>query len=66
MKQPIYISSLTFTGDTIAGLVDTAKSARTGLLWAGVYGFWLGIGLGIVLALVGVLGTIRTRPREVA
>ena len=66
MKQPIYVSSLTFTDDTIAGLVDTAKSARTALLWARVYGFWLGIGLGIVLTLVGMLGTIRTRPREAA
>ena len=66
MEMPVYISSLVFTDDTIADLVDTARSARTQLLWAKVYGFWLGIGVGIVLTLVGVLGIIRTRPKEVA
>ena len=65
-KMPVYISSLRFTDDTIADLVDTAGSARSMLLWAKVYGFWLVIGVGIVLTLVGVLGAIRTRPREVA
>ncbi len=66
VKMPVYISSLKFTDDTIADLVDTAESARSMLLWARVYGFWLVIGVGIVLTLVGVLGAIRTRPREVA
>lgn len=66
MKMPVYVSSLSFTDDTIADLVDTAGSARSMLLWARVYGFWLGIGVGIVLTLVGVLGAIRTRPREMA
>lgn len=63
MKMTVYASSLTFTDDTITDLVDTAKSARTALLWARVYGFWLGIGVGIVLTLVGVLGTIQTKPK---
>jgi len=66
MKMPVYVSSLTFTDDTIADLVDTARSARSMLLWAKVYGFWLVIGVGIVLTLVGVLRAIRTRPGEVA
>lgn len=66
MEMPVYISSLTFTDDTIADLVDTAKSARTQLLWARVYGFWLGIGVGFVLILVAALGATRTRPREMA
>jgi len=66
MKMPVYISSLRFTDDTITDLVDTARSARSMLLWAKVYGFWLVIGVGIVLTLVGVLGAIRTRPREMA
>ena len=61
MEMPVYISSLTFTDDTIADLVDTAKSARTQLSWATVYGFWLGIGVGIVLVLVGMLGATRSR-----
>ncbi len=65
-KMPVYVSSLRFTDDTITDLVDTAGSARSMLLWARVYGFWLGIGVGIVLTLVGMLGAIRTRPREVA
>ena len=60
MKMPVYISSLRFTDDMIADLVDTARSARSMLLWAKVYGFWLVIGVGIVLTLVGVLRTIRT------
>lgn len=64
-EMPVYVSSLRFTDDTITDLVDTARSARSMLLWARVYGFWLGIGVGIVLTLVGVLGAIRTRPGEV-
>ncbi len=66
MKMPVYVSSLSFTNDTITDLVDTAGSARSMLLWARVYGFWLVIGVGIVLTLVGVLGAIRSRPGEVA
>jgi len=66
LKTPVYISSLSFTDDTIADLVDTASSARTMILWATVYGFWLGIGVGIILTLVDVLGAVRTRPRKMA
>jgi len=66
MIVPIYISDIKFTDDTITDLVDIAGSARTQLLWAKVYGFWLCLGLGIVLMLVGVIGVIRTRPREAA
>ncbi len=62
----VYDSNLVFTDDTIDRLVDKASDARTTLLWARVYGFWLGILLGIVLTLVGVLGAIRIRPKEVA
>lgn len=62
-KMPTYVSSLRFTDDTIAHLLSTAKSARSMLLWAKVYGFWLVIGLGILLMLVGILGAIKTRER---
>ena len=66
MIVTIYISDIKFTDDTITDLVDIARSARTQLLWAKVYGFWLVLGLGIVLMLVGVVGIIRARPREAA
>jgi len=62
---PVYISTLVFTDDTIAELVDTASDARTGLLWARVYGFWLVVGLGIALMVVGALGIVRARPKGV-
>jgi sporulation protein YlmC with PRC-barrel domain len=61
MEMTVYDSNLTFTDDTIADLIDTAKSARTLILWATVYGFWLVIGVGIVLTLVGVIGIVRAR-----
>jgi len=60
MKMPVYVSSLRFTNDTITDLIDTASSARSMLLWAKVYGFWIVIGVGIILTLVGVLRAIRT------
>jgi hypothetical protein len=63
LKTPFYISSLSFTNDTIADFIDTAGSARSMILWATVYGFWSGIGVGIVLTLVGGLGAIRTKPK---
>ena len=66
MKVAYFISDIKFTDETMADLFDTAKSARTQLLWAKVYGFWLGIGLGAVLTLGGVLGIILTRPKRAA
>ena len=66
MIVTIYISDIKFTDDTITDLVDIAGSARTQLLWARVYGFWLVLGLGIVLTLAGVVGIIRAKPREPA
>ncbi len=64
-QMPVYVSSIKFTDETIAEMVDTAKSARMLLLWAQVYGFWLAIGVGIVLILMGLVGAIRFRPRVV-
>lgn len=60
-KMPFYSSTLQFTDETIAELVDKASSGRTMLLWASVYGFWIVIGLGIALMLVGVVKNIRTK-----
>lgn len=59
--DPVYISSIQFTEDTIAYLVDTASSNRGMLLWGSVYGFWIVIGLGIALMLVGVVVNVRAR-----
>jgi hypothetical protein len=61
MKVPYYISSISFTDDTIEELVDTAESARSMILWATVYGFWIAIGLGVVLILVGVVMSRQTK-----
>jgi hypothetical protein len=59
MKVPYYISSISFTEDTIADLVDTASSARTLILWLSFYGFWIIIGVGAALAIAGVVMSIR-------
>jgi len=56
---PIYINSMTYTSQTVDELVDLAQSSRSLILWASVYGFWVVIGLGGVLTLVGVVRAIR-------
>ncbi len=60
MKIPYYISSIGFTEDTIDELVDTAKDARSMILWATVYGFWIAIGVGAALIVTGVVMFART------
>lgn len=62
MEIPSYISSISFTDDTVDKFVDRAASARSMLLWATVYGFWIAIGLGCALILGGVVMAFRTRP----
>ncbi|HEY40319.1 MAG TPA: DUF3068 domain-containing protein [Dehalococcoidia bacterium] len=61
MSIPVYISSIQFTDATISEMLDTASNARTLLLWATVYGFWIAIGLGLALILAGVLVANRSR-----
>jgi hypothetical protein len=61
MIIPVYISSIQFTEDTISEMVDTASSARTMILWASVYGFWIVVALGIILILAGLLVGYRAR-----
>jgi hypothetical protein len=60
LEVPVYIFSLKFTEDTITDLVNTTSGVRSMLLWAKVYGFWLGVGLGTILMLVGVVRAILT------
>jgi len=60
-EVPYYISSISFTDETVDELVDTAKGARSLILWATVYGFWTAIGVGVVLIAVGVVIAIRAK-----
>ena len=57
---PVFINSMSFTDDTVADMVDTAESTRSLILWATVYGFWIVIGLGVVLTLGGVTVAARS------
>ncbi len=59
---PIFVTYIAFTSDTSDEMVDLAKSTSSLILWASVYGFWIAVGLGAVLTLVGVMRGIRTRP----
>jgi hypothetical protein len=59
MKIPYYISSISFTDDTIDDLVETATDAHSMILWATVYGFWIAIAVGAALIAVGVVMAIR-------
>lgn len=59
MKAPYYISSISFTEDTIADLVSTATDARSMILWATFYGFWIAIGVGAALIVIGVVIAVR-------
>lgn len=58
--MPVYINTMSFTDDTITDMVDTADGARSLILWATVYGFWIAIGLGAALMLGGL--TVATKP----
>ena len=58
-ENPAFISDVKFTDGTIADLVDTAQSARTQLLWFGIYIPWIVIGLGGILTVVGVVTIVR-------
>jgi hypothetical protein len=61
MKVPYYISSIEFTDETIAELIDDAEGNRSMILWASFYGFWIAIVAGVVLIVVGVVMAIRTK-----
>jgi hypothetical protein len=57
----IYVNSMAFTSETIDEMADLAKSSRSMILWASVYGFWIAIAVGVVLIVVGVVMAIRTK-----
>jgi len=62
MKVPYYISSISFTDETITELVDDAAGNRSMMLWATVYGFWIVIGVGAALVVTGIV--MATRAKE--
>jgi len=59
-KMPIYINTMSFTSETVDEMVDLAKSTSNLILWASVYGFWILIGVGGVLLLIGIINTVRS------
>ncbi len=54
-----YDDNLTFTDETVAGLIDDANAARTQVALAKNLVPWLSIGSGILLVLVGVFLVIK-------
>ena len=57
--KPTLINNMSFTSDTTSEMVDLAKSTSSLILWASVYGFWIVMGLGSVLTLVGIVSATR-------
>lgn len=49
--MPAFMGNVRFAEDTIAGLMDTARSARWKLLWFRTYIPWIAIGLGVALVM---------------
>ena len=60
-KIPYYISSISFTQETIDEMVDLAESSRSLILWTTLYGFWIAIGVGAALVVTGVVIAIRSK-----
>ncbi len=59
MAIPTLINNMAFTSDTTSEMVDLAKSTSSLILWASVYGVWIVVGLGAVLALAGIVRAKR-------
>jgi hypothetical protein len=58
---PFFVNNMAFTSDTSNEMVDKAKSSSNLILWATVYGFWIAVGLGIVLVLAGSIMSTRSK-----
>ena len=62
--EEVYRSVVVYAEETIVDLMDTAKSARTMLLWFRTIIPWLLIGLGAVMVLIDVLVLPRIQARR--
>ncbi len=51
---PKMINEVSFADDTVAAMADYASATRTKILWAGTYGVYGALGLGLILVLVGL------------
>lgn len=54
-KTPIYVSSIRYTDATIDEMVQEADKISNFVLWSKTYGFWLAIGIGGALFLLGLI-----------
>ncbi|AKG53082.1 hypothetical protein DGWBC_0397 [Dehalogenimonas sp. WBC-2] len=52
-SMPVLTNESHFTQATIDEMAEEAASNRSLILWASVYGFWMAIGLGLVLIVIG-------------
>lgn len=50
-----FVNDSTFNQATIDEMVDYAQSTKSLIMWASVYGYWIVLGLGVVMVLVGML-----------
>ena len=64
---PVQIASVQYAEETIVNLMDTARSARTMLLWFRTLLPWITIGIGavIVVSFAAILAVTRVRHREI-
>lgn len=53
-SMPVLINESHFTQATIDEAADEAAANRNLILWASVYGFWVIIGLGVILLVLGI------------
>ncbi len=60
-SMPVLINESAYTSATINEMVDLAKSTSNLILWASVYGFWILIGVGGLLLLIGIVNTVRSK-----
>lgn len=60
-SMPVLINESAYTSATVDEMVDLAESTSNLILWASVYGFWILIGIGGVLLLIGIVNTVRSR-----